>query len=163
MSSKQSSKPSPAYGKLEEADAHSTSTCENQYNLYSGVYEYPPRGGAQLSGNQYQPQYNIHVPGQVTTPVITQPGAMVLNRDPVTRNWMVPAVFSTLFCCLPIGIFAIMAASKANEAAAAGDVMEAERQSSRARTYVITSVIVGPIVIILYIVFKIYSHQNTYT
>lgn len=45
---------------------------------------------------------------------ITQPGAIVYNRAPATINWMVPAVLVFLFCCWPLGLIAINAASNVN-------------------------------------------------
>lgn len=45
---------------------------------------------------------------------VTEPGAMVINRAPVTQNWMVPAVLTCLCCFWPTGIFAIIAASNVN-------------------------------------------------
>lgn len=152
MSSEQNSEQPPAYCRLEEnPNDQSNLTYGDQYNQYPGVNQYPSPGCVQYPGNQYMYHPQHTVPGQVTTSVITQPGAIVYNRTPVTKNWMVPALLSFFFCCWPLGLMAILAASKANTAAAVGDVMEAERQSNRARTYVIVAMIIGPILTGLYV------------
>lgn len=118
--------------------------------------QYPQQGGAQYPSNQYQPQYGV--PGQpMMTTVVAQPGSvpMVVNTTRPRTDYMVPAVLSCLCCFCPTGIFAILAASRANSAAAEGDFVEAEAQSSRARTLVIISVVVGIIVIVLGIISRV--------
>uniref|UniRef100_K1QET5 Proline-rich transmembrane protein 1 n=1 Tax=Magallana gigas TaxID=29159 RepID=K1QET5_MAGGI len=66
---------------------------------------------------------------------VRQPGVAptVVNRAQY-RDWMAPAVLSCLCCFWPTGICAIIAASNANQAAEAGDVIEAERQSRNKST-----------------------------
>ncbi|XP_065926803.1 proline rich transmembrane protein 1B isoform X1 [Magallana gigas] len=150
MSYEKMSEPSPANCQAEEQNDQSTFTYGNQYNQNPIGNQYPSPGCAQNPGYQYTNQSQYNVPGQ-----IIQPGAIVYNRAPVTQDWMIPAVLSCLLCCWPLGLMAILAASKANNAAAIGDVMEAERQSSNARTYVIASVISGVILITLYVVFRL--------
>uniref|UniRef100_K1PVS9 Proline-rich transmembrane protein 1 n=1 Tax=Magallana gigas TaxID=29159 RepID=K1PVS9_MAGGI len=141
MSSEKKSGLPPAYNQVTYPNDQSNFTYGNQYNQYPGSSQYPSPGGAPYPGNQYQPQYNAD--GQVMTSVVTQPGAVpvVVNPVPPTKDWMVPAVLTCLCCFWPTGIFAIMAASRANSAAANGDVVEATVQSSRARTLVIVSLI----------------------
>lgn len=41
-------------------------------------------------------------------------------------NWLVPAILSTIFCCWPVGILAIVYAAIANSKSAAGDVAGAD-------------------------------------
>lgn len=118
--------------------------------------QYPPQSGAPYPSNQYQPQYGA--PGQqMMTTVVAQPGPVpvVVNTAPRRTDYMVPAILSCLCCFCPTGIFAILAANRANTAAAEGDVVEAEVQSRRARTLVIISVVVGIIVIGLGIVSRV--------
>lgn len=45
---------------------------------------------------------------------ITQPGVVVYNRTPLTQDWLIPAWLSCLFCFWPLGLMAVMAASKVN-------------------------------------------------
>nr|XP_011426691.2 proline-rich transmembrane protein 1 [Crassostrea gigas]XP_011426692.2 proline-rich transmembrane protein 1 [Crassostrea gigas] len=127
----------------------------------SSVTVSEPPHGFQYPGNQhsYQPLYNPQ--GQDMTSVVRQPGVAptVVNRAQY-RDWMAPAVLSCLCCFWPTGICAIIAASNANQAAEAGDVIEAERQSRSARTHVIVSVILGIIGIILIIVFQVFLQPS---
>lgn len=150
----------PAYNQVTYPNDQSNFTYGNQYNQYPGSSQYPSPSGAPYPGNQYQPQYNAD--GQVMTSVVTQPGAVpvVVNPVPPTKDWMVPAVLTCLCCFWPTGIFAIMAASRANSAAASGDVVEATAQSSRARTLVIVSIIVGIIVITVSVVLRVIYYSS---
>lgn len=61
------------------------------------------------------------------------------------ESHMVKAVLSTLFCCLPLGVVAIIQASKVNGAVAVGDYDEAERLSQSANTWGNISIILGAI------------------
>lgn len=150
----------------------------NQYPPPGGTQypsnQYPPPGGTQYPGNQYsqqgcapypcnqyQPQYGASGQPLMTT-VVAQPGSvpMVVNTIRPRPDYMVPAVLSCLCCFCPTGIFAILAASRANSAAAEGDVLEAEAQSRRARTLVIISVVVGIIVIVLGIVSRVVIYSS---
>lgn len=46
----------PAYNLVNDQNDQSKSTDENQHNQYPGSNQYPPPGGIQYPGNQYQPQ-----------------------------------------------------------------------------------------------------------
>lgn len=46
----------PAYNQVNDPNDQSKSTDENQHNQYPGSNQYPPPGGVQYPGNQYQPQ-----------------------------------------------------------------------------------------------------------
>lgn len=141
----------PAYNLVND---QSKSTDENQHNQYPGSNQYPPPGGVQYPGNQYQPQA---VPS-----VITQPGVvpMDVKRAPQARDWMVPAVLSCLCCFWPTGICAIMAANNASSAARYGNIIEAKIESRRARNYVIISVIVGIILIVITIILRFHGFTS---
>jgi hypothetical protein len=56
------------------------------------------------------------------------------------QNWLVPAILSTVFCCWPLGIPAIIFAAKVNEQLARGDVAGAEESSRKARLFTLLSV-----------------------
>ncbi|XP_052709358.1 synapse differentiation-inducing gene protein 1-like isoform X1 [Crassostrea angulata] len=177
MSAENLLEPSPAYYRIDQND-QSTFTYGNQNNQFPeappsyneatnqndqlqltyenqnpGSNQHPSPSDTQYPGNQYQPQYIAH--GQEKTSMVTQPGAMVMERAPVTHNWMGPAVLACLCCFWPTGICAIIAASNANEAAAYGDVLEAERQSRRARSYVTTSFLIGITLIAIVVVYRV--------
>ncbi len=66
---------------------------------------------------------------------------------PRPRSWLVPAILATIFCCLPLGIFSIVYASKVNKCYDEGDYEGAERASVNARNWLIGAMIGGVIYI----------------
>jgi len=82
---------------------------------------------------------------------------------PPPSNYLVPAILTTLFCCLPFGIVSIVFAAQVNSKWAMGDVRGAQDSSQKAKTWATVSAIVGGVILILYIiVFALAaSHSNT--
>jgi hypothetical protein len=66
-------------------------------------------------------------------------------------NYLVWAILSTLFCCLPLGIASIVFAAQVNGKWAAGDVAGAQDSSRKAKQFAIWSAAAGVIVLVLYI------------
>ena len=62
-------------------------------------------------------------------------------------NYLVQAILVTIFCCLPLGIVAIIFAAQVNGKVTAGDIAGAQSSSRTARTLVIVPVVVGAVVI----------------
>ena len=62
-------------------------------------------------------------------------------------NYLIPSILVTIFCCLPLGIVAIIFAAQVNGKVAAGDIAGAQSSSRTARTLVIISVVAGVVVI----------------
>ena len=62
-------------------------------------------------------------------------------------NYLVQVILVTIFCCLPLGIVAIIFAAQVNGKVAAGDIAGAQSSSRTARTLVIVPVVVGAVVI----------------
>ena len=62
-------------------------------------------------------------------------------------NYLIPSILVTIFCCLPVGIAAIVFAAQVNGKVAAGDIAGAQSASRTARTLVIISVVIGFVVI----------------
>lgn len=158
MSSEKRFGPPPAYYQTEDPNVQTTFTYGNQYHQYQRGSQYPSPHDAQNTDNQHQPQYNAR--GHVVTTMVSQPGAMEIKRTPVPQNWMGPAVLACLCCFWPTGICAIIAASNANEAAANGDVVEAEKHSKKARSYFAASVVMGLILIALGIVYRMVFYSS---
>ena len=50
-------------------------------------------------------------------------------------NYLVPAILTTIFCCVPTGIVSIVYAAKVNGQIANGDVEGAMRSSERAKLW----------------------------
>lgn len=58
-------------------------------------------------------------------------------------NHLVSAVITTLCCCMPFGIVALVFAAQVNSKLAAGDVAGAQAASNNARTWTIVAFIAG--------------------
>lgn len=67
------------------------------------------------------------------------------------KNYMVWAVLATIFCCLPLGIWSIVCASKVNKAWEKGDYVGANDASKKAKTWIIVAIILGLIVNVYYV------------
>ena len=67
-------------------------------------------------------------------------------------NYLVHAILVTLFCCLPLGIPAIVFAAQVNAKAEAGDIEGAWEASRKAKTWVWASFGVGLVTTIVYLV-----------
>ncbi|MBA3806674.1 MAG: CD225/dispanin family protein [Acidobacteria bacterium] len=61
-------------------------------------------------------------------------------------NYLVPAIISTICCCLPAGVVSIIYATQVNSKVAAGDVTGAMDASAKAKTWFIVAIIVGVLV-----------------
>ena len=68
-------------------------------------------------------------------------------------NYLVWAILTTLFCCLPLGIASIVFAAQVNGKHAAGDIAGAQEASRKAKQFATWSAIAGVIVLVLYILF----------
>jgi len=58
-------------------------------------------------------------------------------------NYLVHSILVTLFCCLPLGIAAIVYAAQVNGKAAAGDIAGARESSAKAKKFCWWAVIAG--------------------
>ena len=65
------------------------------------------------------------------------------------ENHVAGAIATTLCCCLPFGIVAIVYACKVNTLAAQGDAAGAQRAADTAKNWILAGVIVGFIVQVL--------------
>ncbi|XP_062597179.1 proline-rich transmembrane protein 1-like [Saccostrea cucullata] len=149
--------PPPSYNQAAYPNAQPQYGYGNQYNQYPGS-QYPPQGGVQgqYPGSQNPPgQYQQH------NVVVAQPGPTMVVAQPPQQDWMVPAILSCLCCFWPTGIFAILAANKAKNAAQVGNVVEAQEQAGRARTLVIVSVVIGVIVIALSVILRVVLYSSS--
>jgi hypothetical protein len=70
---------------------------------------------------------------------------------PQIPNYIVWAIVS-VFCCWPIAIVSIVSAVQVNKKIAAGDIAGAMASSRKAKTWAITSIIVGAVCLFLYFV-----------
>ena len=65
-------------------------------------------------------------------------------------NYLVWAILSTIFCCLPLGIPSIVFSTQVNSKWAVGDVAGAAEASAKARQFAIWAGIAGVIVWVLW-------------
>ena len=62
---------------------------------------------------------------------------------PDVPTYLVPAIISTIFCCMPFGIVAIVFAAQVSTRLNAGDVAGAQKASRNARTWFWAAFLVG--------------------
>ncbi|WP_283133541.1 CD225/dispanin family protein [Rhizohabitans arisaemae] len=76
---------------------------------------------------------------------------------PAPDNHLVAAILTTLFCCLPFGIVAIVKSSQVNSRWSVGDYQGAHQASQEAKTWwkraLIIGLVINVVVVILYAVF----------
>jgi len=65
-------------------------------------------------------------------------------------NYLVWAILTTIFCCLPLGIVSIVKSSKVNELWARGQHDAARQAAVEARKWAIWSAIIAPVLAILF-------------
>ena len=68
---------------------------------------------------------------------------------PPPPNYLVFAILTTLFCCLPFGIASIVFPAQVNSKYAMGDYSGALQSSAQARQFAIYSAIAGGVVLVL--------------
>ncbi|MEM0931746.1 MAG: CD225/dispanin family protein [Bacteroidota bacterium] len=72
---------------------------------------------------------------------------------PKPDNYLVWAILSTIFCCLPTGIASIIFASKVNEAYARGEYEEAVKAAKNAKTWALIGAGLSVAIWIVYFLF----------
>ncbi|XP_060594428.1 uncharacterized protein LOC132748805 [Ruditapes philippinarum] len=118
-------------------------------------------------GQPGQPPYGQPPCGQLGQPyatqqvVVTQPGqAVVVVTEQRPPDYLISSILALLFFC-PTGLCAMYYANRANTQASAGDMIEAQRMSHRAKKLLITSIVIGVALTILAIMFRLthdYDH-----
>jgi hypothetical protein len=72
-------------------------------------------------------------------------------------NYLIPAILSTVLCCLPAGIVSIVYAAQVNGKVAAGDIQGAMDSSKNARTWMYISVGLGIVACVLGFLFGLFG------
>jgi predicted secreted protein len=67
-------------------------------------------------------------------------------------NYLVWAILTTIFCCLPLGVASIVFAAQVNGKYAAGDLAGAQDSSDKAKRFAMWSAIAGVVLGILWLV-----------
>ena len=58
-------------------------------------------------------------------------------------NYLIPAILSTIFCCLPLGVVSIIFATQVNSKVATGDIAGAMEASRKAKMFSFIAVGLG--------------------
>lgn len=58
-------------------------------------------------------------------------------------NYLIPAILSTIFCCLPLGVVSIIFATQVNSKVASGDIAGAQEASRKAKMFMFIAVGLG--------------------
>lgn len=59
------------------------------------------------------------------------------------QNYLIPAILSTIFCCLPLGVVSIIFATQVNSKVASGDIAGAMESSKKAKMFMFIAVGLG--------------------
>lgn len=70
-------------------------------------------------------------------------------------NYLVWAILSTVFCCLPLGVASIVFAAQVNGKWAAGDYAGAQDSSTKAKQFAIWSAVVSVVLLVLGVVLAV--------
>ncbi len=71
------------------------------------------------------------------------------------QNYLIWAILTTLFCCLPLGIVSIVYAAQVDGKLASGDYSGAVASSQNARRWAIIAAVSGIVLALLYIIFVV--------
>ncbi len=83
------------------------------------------------------------------------------SYGPPPPTYLVWAILTTLFCCLPAGIVSIVFAAQVNGKFASGDYQGALAASRNAKTWATISVAVGVVCIVIVLLVSVVGHQTT--
>ena len=97
-------------------------------------------------------------PAQPAQP--SQPTNRFVNNAPQAPgpkpdNHLVLAIVTTLLCCMPLGVWAIVLASKVDSLWATGHYAEAQENADKAKKVSIIGLIVGGIFSIIYVILTV--------
>ncbi len=107
-----------------------------------------PAASAAPYGQQPPPPYGQPPPYGYGQPPYGQPGyGAPMGQKP--QNYLVFSILSTLLCCLPLGVAAIVFSSQVNSKYAAGDFHGAMVASEKAKKFTIASAVGGLVVIMI--------------
>lgn len=122
----------------------------------------PPSGGSPEQGWQ-QPQAQQPPPyeGYGSGQQYGQPGQAQYGQPAgPPPNYLVWAILSTIFCCLPLGVASIVFAARVNDKYHQGDVAGAQEASRKAKKFAIASAVVGLVLVALYLVVMVAVGRN---
>ena len=71
-------------------------------------------------------------------------------------NYLIPAILSTVFCCLPVGVVSIIFAAQVNSKIATGDIAGATESSGKAKMFMFIAVGAGLLAWVLGVILWIF-------
>ncbi len=71
----------------------------------------------------------------------SSPSASTATAD--VPNYLIPAILSTIFCCLPLGVVSIIFATQVNSKVQTGDIAGATEASRKAKMFMFIAVGLG--------------------
>ena len=71
----------------------------------------------------------------------SSPSAAAATSD--VQNYLIPAILSTIFCCLPLGVVSIIFATQVNSKIATGDIAGAMEASKKAKMFMFIAIGLG--------------------
>ena len=78
-----------------------------------------------------------------------------MNSNICPKTYLVEAILATIFCCLPLGIVAIVKASGVSSAFASGNHAEAQRLSEDAGKWAKYALFAGLAGVVLYVIYMV--------
>lgn len=133
-----------------EADAHTETTAQSDTSAKNDVYSQPgtPYQNTQNYGQGAQDAsgYGAGYQGGYQSNSYPQDQGQPVNWVP----YLVLSIISTLCCCPPFGIVAIVFSAKINNAMNEGNAEEAKKSAKRAKIWIIVAFVTGIISYILY-------------
>lgn len=128
-----------------------------------------PKCGAQVAdGTTFCPNcgYKLSEAQPVSTPSQSQPQSQpqptTPNHKPCPDNYLVYAILTTLFCCLPFGIVGIVKASQVSAKYQAGDYEGAVQASADAKKWSQIALICGIVWVALYFIIVVIAGVSLY-
>ncbi|KAK9394542.1 proline-rich transmembrane protein 1-like [Crotalus adamanteus] len=106
------------------------------------------------------PSYGL--PGPAYHPPILQPQQTVLITPvypSVEPDYLAYSIFTMLFCCLPLGIAALVFSIQTRDANHSGNIMAAKRNSKLARNFSHAALGFGIVILIINIAFLVILYQ----
>jgi len=93
----------------------------------------------------------------ITTPAADVPPAPQFGPQAPVPNYLIPAILTTVFCCLPFGVVSIVYAAQVNGKVESGDRTGAVESSRKARMWAWISFGAGLVVIVLSLILGVFS------
>jgi hypothetical protein len=129
----------------------------------------PPADAPPPAGPPPLPPYTPPPGGGYAPPGYTPPGGGYGYNQPGRAagpqppTYLVGAILTTLFCCLPAGIVSIVYAAQVSSKYNVGDIYGAIEASKKARTWMIVSIVASLVLVGLWIVLAVATSSSSTT